>query len=128
MNDRKTLSDRWCEYLVCEGVDQKKPGIYEWKIDGVGSYIGKYRRISRPTKHYRRNVIRLMNGDPYRKGKPAGFRRIHLELEKAVRENRRIELHILENVAVAEINVREAELIKLRGTLNGPVSNFRISD
>lgn len=128
MSKRCTLSDTWCEYFVCKDVDTKFPGIYEWKIDGAGSYIGQYGRIRRPTKHYRRNVVRLMNGEAYRKGKPEGFRRIHLELEKAVRENRRIELHILENVEIDKINARELELIKQRGTLNGPVANFNISN
>jgi hypothetical protein len=128
MSKRFTLSDTWCEYFVCRNVDTKSPGIYEWKIDGAGSYIGQFGSIRRPTMHYRRNVVRLMNGEAYRKGKPAGFRRIHLELEKAIRENRRIELHILENVKADKINARELELIKTRGTLNGTVENFQISN
>ena len=33
---------------VREGVDPSRPGIYEWMIDGVGLYIGKYKLINRP--------------------------------------------------------------------------------
>ncbi len=60
-----------------------------------------------------------MKGDPYRKGKPDGFRRIHRELFAAVKNGRQIELHIIENVGKERINARELELIALRGTLNG---------
>jgi hypothetical protein len=59
-----------------------------------------------------------VNGLPYRKGKPDGFRRIHIELAQAVRSGRRIELIILENPPLADINRRERELIAERGSLN----------
>jgi len=36
-------------YKVERGVDVRLPGLYEWHIEGVGSYIGKYKRIRRPT-------------------------------------------------------------------------------
>jgi hypothetical protein len=71
-------------------------------------------------KHYRRNLIRLVNGEPYRLSNRDGFRRIHRELERAIGAQRRIELHILENVELDEIDTRERELIRQRGTLNGP--------
>lgn len=118
--DPFTLPDGWYCYRVNDGVDTKKPGIYQWRIEGAGSYIGKYGRIRRPTKEYRRNLIRLLNSRAYRKANPGGYRRIHHELACAHREGRRIELIILENVCADKINEREGELIKLLGTLNGP--------
>jgi hypothetical protein len=75
--DPVSLPNGWYTYHVNEGVDVSRPGIYEWRIDGMGSYIGQYRWISRPTTHYRRNLIKLFNGLPYRNRSPDGFRRIH---------------------------------------------------
>jgi hypothetical protein len=114
------LPEGWCCYCVNDGVDTKKPGIYQWRIEGAGSYIGKYGRIRRPTKEYRRNLIGLLNSRAYRKANPDGYRRIHRELASAHRDGRRIELIILENVCAAKINERERELIKSLGNLNGP--------
>lgn len=113
-----TLPKDWYSYTVHSGVNTDLPGIYEWHIEGAGSYIGKYGRVRRPTREYRRNVVRLLNKKPYRKGNPEGYRRIHLELARAWRDGRRIELIILENVRAERINQREQELIANRGTLN----------
>jgi hypothetical protein len=111
----------WCTVNVVPGVDREKAGIYEWHIEGVGTYIGKYKRIRRPTKEYRRNVARLLNDLPYRKGKPDGFRRIHRELFAAHRAGTKITLTILENVADAALRaLRESALIRERGSLNDP--------
>jgi hypothetical protein len=114
------LHDGWYSFETARGADCSRPGLYEWHIDGRGSYIGKYTHISRPTKEYGRNVRRLLNGQHYRKGKPDRFRRIHRELVDAVRGGRRIRLIILENPPDHEINRRERQLIEERGNLNGP--------
>ena len=100
--------------------DEGRPGLYEWRIEGAGSYIGQYRWISRPRREYGLNVARLINDLPYRKGKPTGFRRIHRELASALMEGRRIELVFLENGERPALNARETELIHARGKLNGP--------
>ncbi len=99
--------------------DENRPGLYEWRIEGKGSYIGQYRWISRPRREYGLNVARLINDLPYRKGKPDGFRRIHRELASALMEGRRIELVFLENGERPALNARETELIRERGKLNG---------
>ena len=116
-----TLPADWYRYVVATGAREDVPGIYEWRIDGVGIYIGKFKRIRRPTREYGLNVQRILRGQPYRKGKPAQFRHIHRALEEAYRAGLPITLTILENPPVEEINRREAELIQERGTLNGPV-------
>ena len=120
----KRLRD-WHETTVLPGVDCAKPGLYEWKIEGAGSYIGQYGRIQRPTKEYARNVARLIAGLIYRAGKVDGFRRIHHELAKAHRERRQIELIILENAEKPGINAREQAIIRERGNLNGPALSER---
>jgi hypothetical protein len=78
------LPDGWFSIEVAAGVDCSRPGLDEWHIEGVGSYIGKFKRIGRPTQEYGRNVLRLLRREAYRKGKPEGFRRIHRELAEAV--------------------------------------------
>jgi hypothetical protein len=114
-----SLPKDWHEYVVVNGVDEARPGIYEWSIAGRGTYIGKYTHISRPANEYGKNVYNLLNGKPYRRSKPDAFRRIHRELAQAHCEGRRIRLTILENVDPSRINERERELIATRGSLNG---------
>ena len=110
----------WFEFRVARGADCNKPGIYEWRIADVGVYSGKYSNIRRPTEQYIANVSRLLHGQPYRKGKPDGFRRIHRELAKAVEQGHKVTLIVLENPGDGKtINQRERELIKVHGTLNG---------
>jgi hypothetical protein len=115
----KVLPPDWFTHVVADGVDPNRPGIYEWRIDGVGVYIGQYGRIRRPTKEYGRNVARLLMGQPYRSGTSAGFRPIHRALADAVQKGRGITLTILENAEPDNINRRERELTAERGTLNG---------
>jgi hypothetical protein len=114
------LPEDWFEYSLADGVDEGKPGIYQWMIEGVGSYIGKYSHIDRPTKQYGRNVQRRINLKPYRKSNEQGFRRIHEALAEAVNSSLKIHLRILENVEPNELNAREQALIReLRPELNG---------
>jgi hypothetical protein len=123
MSDQKveiTLPDNWHDIIVVDGVHKHLPGIYEWQIEGRGSYIGKYTHISRPLKEYGRNVTKIVNGRPYRPANPDGFRYIHRELHAAHRECRKITLIILENGEPTQLGRREAELIAERGNLNNP--------
>jgi hypothetical protein len=118
IDPRTLLPEDWYTFVVAEGVDTKQPGLYEWHIEGVGSYIGKYKSIDRPKKQYSRNVQNLLDGKPYRKSY-AAFRRIHHELAEAHKSEKKITLTILENCSPEEINARELLLIKERGRLNG---------
>ena len=116
VQDRTNLSLDWCTHAivpeVAPGVGCSSPGIYQWTIDGVGIYIGKYSNIRRPLKEYQRNVKRLLNGLHYRKGKPDKFRVIHCALAEAVRTNRKITLTILENQPREKLHGREKDLIR----------------
>lgn len=99
-----TLTPSW--------IDTRAPLIYMWEIrDGsdqlVGRYIGKaIGGDTRPTKHYKRNVDRLRNGQPYRNGK--NYRRVHVALAAAVEAGNRIVLSYLCNVP-KERNIFEIE-------------------
>jgi hypothetical protein len=100
--------------LKPSSVDESLPLIYLWEIDdGAGGvsyrYVGKAVRGSdRPKTQYRRNVNNLLNGRPYRRNNPEGFRAVHRRLAGAVREGHKIRLTLVENVAVADIFDREA--------------------
>jgi hypothetical protein len=114
-SDSSTLSSDWCTELSLGGADPSKPGLYEWRIEGLGVYIGQFTRRSRHRREYRLNVLRLLNGSPYRKTNPDGLRSIHHALATAVSEGKRITLTILENQAdKSERNHREQELIRIR--------------
>lgn len=112
-------AETWFTIEIADGVDTSKPGLYEWHIEGVGSYIGRYKRYSRPTTEYVRNVRNLIAGKPYRRGKPTLFRRIHHELAAAYDAKRTVRLIILENPKPENMGRRELELIRERGVLNG---------
>lgn len=112
---------------IPEGVTLDLPGIYEWAItypDGsIRRYVGKYTCRSRPTREYHANVERILDGRPYRKAAPTGFRGVHKELAEATKDGRAIVLTILENAVPEDLNRREQALIRERGaTLNGGLS------
>src|SRR5688572_12880576 len=85
-------------------VNLHAPLIYMWEIaDSSGRlvyrYIGKSERgVARPLKDYSRNVRNLLNGKPYRRGNPKGFRKVHYQLAHAVYLGHRITLKFLCNV------------------------------
>lgn len=124
----QVLHPGWYVEEVLPGVDAAEPGVYEWRIEGVGCYIGQYTRQRRPRREYGLNVGRLLTGRPYRKNKPGGFRQIHRELTQAVRDRRKITRIFVENQLVKiDRNRRERELIadrRLAATQDGlPVLN-----
>jgi len=107
--------------VVLNGATLDAPGIYTWSIEGVGVYVGKFTRKSRPLREYNKNVRNLLTGRSYRKGNPDGFRRIHRALADALQNGNQIFLHITENCDPAELNERERKAIEVlaSGDLNG---------
>ena len=111
----KVLHPDWYQLVETDGVSDDIPGLYEWRIDGVGCYIGQYSNARRPLREYGLNVGRILAERPYRKSNPDGFRLIHRELAAAANRGRFITLTLLENCALKDDrNCRERELIKLR--------------
>ena len=108
----------WFVRDIPEGRSLTLPGIYEWRIEGVGSYVGKSKGLTRRLREYPNNVRKLLSGLPYRRGKPDRFRRIHHELRAAMESGRRVTVTIIENCSVDEINERERYWIVQRGDLN----------
>ena len=82
--------------VLDSGVELTAPLIYMWEIHDlqgklVGRYIGKANGGDRrPTQHYPRNVSKLLEGKPYKKGK--NYRRVHYGLSDAVSAGHRISL------------------------------------
>lgn len=85
-------------------VDSRAPLIYMWEITNSGGgivyrYIGKSERgATRPLRDYPKNVRNLLNGKPYRRGNPKGFRKVHYQLAHAVYLGYKITLKFLCNV------------------------------
>lgn len=98
-------------------------GIYEWRIGDRFLYIGKSKRLPRRIREYPNNVRKLLAGEPYRKGKPAQYRRIHIEMGRAHDERVPVIVAILENCETTILNQRECYWIELRRTqerIGGP--------
>lgn len=95
------------ETIQSEGTTFDLPGIYAWRIEGVGTYVGRYTNRSRPVREYANNVRKLLAGEPYRKSKPGNFRHIHRVLALAMQEGRSISLLLVQNCSVEELNERE---------------------
>lgn len=99
--------------------------IYMWEIHDenkklIGRYVGKAKNgASRPLKHYKRNVSRLLKGKPYRKSNPNGFRKIHRALADATQmKGTSITLYLLENISCSsKIDDRERYWIDKKNTL-----------
>jgi hypothetical protein len=113
------MPDTWYRLSVCEGVSPNLPGIYEWRVEGAGSYIGRYSYSSRPFGDYARHVRDQFAGGIYKPKQPDGWRRIHRELYAALLDGREIELIFVENCSLDELNHRERVHRKERGALNG---------
>ncbi|WP_199711893.1 hypothetical protein [Alginatibacterium sediminis] len=111
---------RYMEFQTLNNkVNEGKALIYMWEIHGedgalTGCYVGKAKGGSkRPKRHYKRNVRRLLQNQPYRKSNPEGYRKVHRALTEATRCGHRITLSFLCNISESEnINDIEQQLIK----------------
>lgn len=75
-------------------------------------YVGHAADLDAVPARYTNNVIRCLNGLEYH-NKPSEFRPVHKALARAVRDEKRVTLTFLENVASAsDRQSRKLELIK----------------
>jgi len=109
------LHEDWFVCTVARGVNEGRPGIYEWKIDGRVCYVCYFTNIGTATKAYSNNLRNLLGGKPYRAGKPGDFRQIHYQLRDAYLGGRKIEVAILENCATEHLSQRRMEIQRERG-------------
>ena len=111
----KAVSARGMEFhFESNGLDPEQPLIYRWEILNhagvrIACYVGKSKNgAKRPPRDYKRNVRRLLAGQPYRKSKPDEFRAIHRLMAEAVRQDQALVLTLLRNVSPDE-NINDAE-------------------
>jgi hypothetical protein len=102
-------------HLLESTVDLTEPLIYLWEIkdtpagEVIYRYVGKAKNgAGRPLSDYKKNVLNLLAGRPYRRRDPIGFRTVHHELAKAVRGGQHISLKFLCNV-LPEEDIDEVE-------------------
>jgi hypothetical protein len=99
-----------------ETIDPRRPGILEFRIEGVGSYIVRATSLRRCIRQYEESVWRRGNGLPHRVG---AYRGIHQALRNAADEGGRVTVILLENCDAAEFSPRKQHYAALRGTLDG---------
>jgi hypothetical protein len=96
------LRPDWYRRSIDATLNLDQPGIYEWRIEGVGIYIGKALRLKRRLAHYPNNVRRLIQGLPWHGNPAKDYRAIHHALRDTHEEK------ILVSVTVLEVCTREA--------------------
>ena len=67
------LHPEWSWEIEIPGVRSDVPGLYEWRIAGVGCYIGQYTHARRPRREYGLNVGRILASRPYQRATQRGF-------------------------------------------------------
>ncbi|MBD8663016.1 hypothetical protein IFT59_07090 [Rhizobium sp. CFBP 8752] len=116
----------WFQLVVPEGIDLSKPGIYQWTLAGVGTYIGQSRNLRSRLREYDNNVRKQTLGLPYRKSRPDAFRAVHRQLHAAKLAGIEVTVTVLENCALEDLNARERYWIASRATLNGRLLNTMV--
>ncbi len=108
----------WFRFDIPAKIDLARPGIYEWRIEGVGAYVGQSCQLRRRLSQYAANLRRARTGRPRRAIGPDNHREIHEALFTAVGEGRAVSVTVLENCELTELNAREGFWITRRGALN----------
>jgi hypothetical protein len=113
----------WFTLRIPAGRELREPGVYLWTI-GVDTYVGKAANLESRLREYLRNVWRIENGEPYRRGNPHGFRAVHVALATAKAEGSPIEWQVLEFCELAaRLDCERKWIATMKPTLNGPRRN-----
>ncbi len=104
-------TDQQFKEIWTDGINLDLPGVYEFRVDGIGVYIGECTSFSRPRQQYWRKVRKVLLGLPHRKK----LRDVHKLLARGIAEGAVITLTLVENVhEKPERKRRERELIDAR--------------
>ena len=79
-----------------EGFDLNSAGIYEWRILGVGVYVGKAKKLRQRIKNYPNNVRRMIEGLHWHGNPKKDYRPIHYALRDAFEEGIPVSVTVLE--------------------------------
>jgi Uma2 family endonuclease len=94
---KAVLRDGWYSQLIDTRFDLLKPGVYEWRIDGVGVYIGKATLLRDRINAYPRNVRKMIEGHPWHGDEKKEYRPIQRALRKAHDEGIPVTVAVLTN-------------------------------
>ena len=100
--------------IVLGNFDPHMPGIYEWRIPGVGVYIGKAGTLSKRIRAYPNNVRRMLLDLPWHGNPHKQYRLIHRALKWAYAQGILVEVVILENCESGNRAERERYWINKR--------------
>jgi hypothetical protein len=106
------------------GVDPDSPLLYRITIGGNLSYVGCANSARRPQKAYKRNLQRMIDGQPYRKNKPDGFRLVHRRMFEAIQRGEDVVIDLIRNVAKNDKFIEErAEIARCQQETGGNLLN-----
>lgn len=108
------LRPEWYIREVPPEIDLNAPGIYEWRIEGLGLYVGKALKLADRIRAYPNNVRRMIEGLHWHGNPNRQYRLIHQALKEAHDLERVVRVTVLENCLREERRHREDYWIALR--------------
>ena len=114
MADAPKLRETWYVRHIGPDLDLDQPGIYEWRIEGVGVYVGKALRLKKRLTAYPNNVRRILQGLHWHGDPTRDYRAIHHALRNAHEAQIPVTVTVLEICASEGRSAREQHWIKLR--------------
>lgn len=114
----------WYRREIDASLDLDQPGIYEWRIEGIGIYVGKALRLKRRLAHYPNNVLRMIQGLPWHSNPTKDYRAIHHALRRAYEEKLSVSVTVLETCTADVRKAREDHWVAVRraeASSGGPV-------
>lgn len=110
----KAFQSDWYALRNEEGFDLEKPGIYEWRIEGVGAYVGKALTLRKRIRAYPNNVRRMLKGLHWHGDPTREYRPIHKALHAAHIAGTPVQISVLESCESSNRAAREQYWIKRR--------------
>ncbi len=104
----------WYAVICDDQLSLDSPGIYEWRLTGIGVYVGKALKLRRRIRAYPNNVRRMLIGLPWHGNAMKDYRTIHHSLRRAFDESLPVAVVILENCDAGVIAARERSWIAQR--------------
>jgi len=111
---RQELTPGWYIHHSAGSPDLRLSGVYEWRIEGVGIYVGKAKVLQNRILAYPRNVRRMMEGLPWHGNPDKEYRRVHKALLEAYQSGRGVSVCILEICPASDRKAAEDRWIALR--------------
>lgn len=109
--EKRSLKSNW--YFVATE-PENRPGIYEWKIEGEGVYVGQAKRLAARMRAYPNNVRKILNKMRWRAGSSRDFRSVHHALHRAHESGATVTFSVLAYCAAESLNERERYWIGVR--------------